>query len=118
MFRMRDINAIRAVRFIITALIENTEIIVQTNKIIDMKWISVKDKLPPYEKEVIALSDKILGDLRLSTNYICFAHRPYPKPRTGKNILTGEVSHYEVNTYDGWNIPGVHHWIPCPKLPE
>lgn len=82
-----------------------------------MEWISVKDKLPPYDEEVIALSDKITGEVRLSLNCICFAHRPNPKGWTGRDIETGKVTHYDVKTYDGWNIPGVHHWIPCPPLP-
>lgn len=36
----------------------------------------------------------------------------------GKDIFTGKVTHHDVVTYDGWNIPGVKYWMPCPKIPE
>ena len=51
-------------------------------------WISVNDRLPAMNVEVIALDD--LGK-------ISFAHIVDP------NI---------AKDYDGWNIPGVSYWMP------
>ena len=50
-------------------------------------WISVNDRLPAMNVEVIALDD--LGK-------ISFAHR----------VDTTKTKHY-----DGWNIPGVRYWM-------
>lgn len=84
----------------------------------DLGWHSVKEMLPPIDEEVIVLTDNIHGKIVPGSNMICYAHRPNPKGWDGKNIETGEVKHYDVVTYDGWNIPGVTHWMHCPKLEE
>lgn len=83
------------------------------------KWISIEDKLPPIDEEVIVLTDIIAKDgLKVGFGRICFAHRPNPDGWDGKDIFTGKVTHHDVVTYDGWNIPGVKYWMPCPKIPE
>ena len=51
-------------------------------------WISVNDRLPAMNVEVIALDDK---------NKLSFAHR---------------VDTTVENHYRGWNIPGVLYWMP------
>ena len=51
-------------------------------------WISVNDRLPEVNKEVIALDDE---------NTLSFAHR---------------VDTTVENHYRGWNIPGVLYWMP------
>lgn len=51
-------------------------------------WISVNDRLPEVNKEVIALDDE---------NILSFAHR---------------VDTTVENHYRGWNIPGVSYWMP------
>lgn len=81
-------------------------------------WISVKDALPEIEQEVIVLSDVFNGVYRKGTNVISFGHRPNPEGYIAKSTLTGKVKHYAAVTYDGWNIPGVTHWMPCPELPD
>lgn len=61
-------------------------------------WRDVRDSdesLPPVDKEVIAL----VGDSLM----ISFAHIVNKK--------------YAVD-YDGWNIPDVRYWLPCPPLEE
>lgn len=84
----------------------------------DLGWRSVKESLPPIDEEVIVLTDVIHGKIVPGAHMICYAHRPNPKGWDGKNIETGEVKHHDVVTYDGWNIPGVTHWMYCPKLEE
>ena len=65
------------------------------------KWINVKDQLPPMGEEVIVLSDNIHGKVLPGGNYVCFGHI---------------VDTRYAKDYDGWNIPGIHHWIPCPPI--
>lgn len=84
----------------------------------DLGWHSVKEMLPPIDEEVIVLTDDIHGTIVPGAHGICFGHRPNPDGWDGKNMKTGEVKHYDVVTYDGWNIPGVTHWMYCPKLEE
>lgn len=62
------------------------------------------DDLPEIDREVIVL---------LTNGKVCFAHRPNPDGWDGKSITTGEVKHYDVQTYDkgGWNIPDVKWWL-------
>ena len=82
----------------------------------DLGWHSVKEMLPQMDEEVIVLTDDIHGTIVPGAHGICFGHRPNPDGWDGKNMETGEVKHYDVVTYDGWNIPGVTHWMYCPKL--
>ena len=59
-------------------------------------WSDVRDgSLPPVDEEVIALVGPHLQ--------ISFAHIVNKK--------------YAVD-YDGWNIPNVRYWMPCPKIEE
>ena len=63
-------------------------------------WISVKDRLPEQDEEVIALCD----DLNAAPLYkISFAH---------------VVDKTMCQDYNGWNIPNVVYWFPIPKLPK
>ena len=66
-------------------------------------WHSVDESLPPVDEEVIVLSDVIHDKKVEGANMICFGH-----------IVD---KRYCVD-YDGWNIPGVHHWMKCPKIPN
>ena len=61
-------------------------------------WRDVRDAdecLPPVDEEVIAL----VGDSLM----ISFAHIVNKK--------------YAID-YDGWNIPDVRYWMPCPPIEE
>ena len=59
-------------------------------------WSDVRDgSLPPVDEEVIALVGPHLQ--------ISFAHIVNKK--------------YAVD-YDGWNIPDVRYWMPCPPIEE
>lgn len=63
-------------------------------------WISVKDRLPEQNEEVIVLCD----DLNTAPLYkIYFAHI---------------VDKTMCQDYNGWNIPNVVYWFPMPKLPK
>lgn len=63
-------------------------------------WISVKDRLPKQDEEVIVLCD----DLNIAQLYkISFAHI---------------VDKTMCQDYNGWNIPNVVYWFPMPKLPK
>lgn len=85
----------------------------------DLGWHSVDESLPPIDEDVIALTDIITKDsLKVGLGRICFAHRTNPEGWDGKDIFTGKVTHHDVVTYDGWNIPGVKYWMPFPQIPE
>lgn len=79
---------------------------------------SVEESLPPIDEEVIVLTGEMHGKKLPSACHISYGHRPNPNGWDGKSIFTGKVTHHDVITYDGWNIPGVKYWMPCPKLPE
>lgn len=66
-------------------------------------WHSVNDCLPPMDEEVIVLTNVIHGKEVPGANCICYGH-----------IVD---KRYCVD-YNGWNIPGIHHWMTCPKLPK
>lgn len=77
-------------------------------------WKSAESPdLPIFDREVIALLDN---------GKVVYAHRPNPDGWDGKNIITGEVKHYDVQTYDkgGWNQPNVKWWLDLelPKMEE
>ena len=58
-------------------------------------WRDAKEFIPPVDEDVIAL----VGDSLM----ISFAHIVNKK--------------YAVD-YDGWNIPDVRYWMPCPPIEE
>ena len=78
-------------------------------------WRSADESLPQIDEEVIALSNVMHGK-ETPGLHICFAHRPDPNGWDGRDIDTGKVTHHDPVTYDGWNIPGVKYWMPCPTL--
>lgn len=84
----------------------------------DLGWHSVEECLPEIDEEVIALTNQMNGKTLDTARRICYAHRPDPKGWDGRSLDTGEVKHYDVVTYDGWNIQGVKYWMPMPKIPE
>ena len=84
----------------------------------DLGWHSVEESLPPIDEEVIVLTDEMHGKKLPSACHISYGHRPNPEGWDGKSIFTGKVTHHDVITYDGWNIPGVKYWMPMPKLPK
>ena len=51
-------------------------------------WVSVKDRLPPVDKEAIVLT---------KDGEICFGH-----------IVNKRIA----KDYNGWNIPDVEYWLP------
>ena len=61
-------------------------------------WHSVDECLPEVDEEVIVLTD----DLGTAPVYkIAFGH-----------IVNNE----RCEDYNGWNIPGVKFWMPCPEI--
>jgi len=66
-------------------------------------WISVKDALPPMDEEVIVLNNQMHGKKLSTARRICFGHI---------------VDRRYAMDYDGWNIPGVEYWMPCPPIPD
>lgn len=66
----------------------------------DLGWISVDESLPEIDEEVIVLTD----ELGVAPMYkISFGHI---------------VDRRYAMDYNGWNIPGVKFWMPCPKIPN
>ena len=51
-------------------------------------WISVKDELPPVDKEVVVFTTE---------GRLCFGH-----------IVDKKIA----KDYNGWNIPDVEYWLP------
>lgn len=51
-------------------------------------WVSVKDELPPVDKEAVVLT---------TGGEICFGH-----------IVDKKIA----KDYNGWNIPDVEYWLP------
>lgn len=51
-------------------------------------WVSVKDRLPPVDKEAVVLT---------TDGEICFGH-----------IVDKKIA----KEYNGWNIPNVEYWLP------
>ena len=51
-------------------------------------WVSVKDRLPPVDKEAVVLT---------KDGEICFGH-----------IVDKKIA----KDYNGWNIPNVEYWLP------
>ena len=49
---------------------------------------------------------------------MAFAHIPNPNGWDERSTLTGKMMHYTPEMYDGWSVPGVKWWMPCPKLPK
>ena len=84
----------------------------------DLGWHSVDECLPPIDEEVIVLTDEMHGKKLHCACHIGIAHRPNPEGWDGKDIFTGKITHHDVVTYDGWNLPGVKYWMPCPIIPE
>lgn len=64
------------------------------------RWISVDERLPEMDEEVIVLTDE-LGTAPIYK--IAFGH-----------IVDVE----RCIDYNGWNCPGVKYWMPCPKIPN
>lgn len=64
------------------------------------RWISVDERLPEMDEEVIVLTD----ELDTAPIYkIGFGH-----------IVDVE----RCIDYNGWNCPGVKYWMPCPEIPN
>jgi len=72
--------------------------------------------LPEIDREVIVLRNKSHNIDFPFAGFVSFAHRPNPKGFDGKSIATGEVEHYDVQTYGkgGWNQPDVVWWLDLP----
>lgn len=65
-----------------------------------LSWISVEDRLPQQDEEVIVLCDKS----NVSPMYeIAFAH-----------IVNKDI----CKDFNGWNIPDVKYWLPMPIIPK
>lgn len=67
-----------------------------------MQWISVKDRLPPLEHEVLAFDGEMIRVAHLEPQSILGAY------------MTGAFWTY----YDYLEWYDVSHWMELPKLPE
>jgi hypothetical protein len=81
----------------------------------DLGWHSVDESLPEVDVEVIVLTTDQVEELIYYR--ISFGHRiknTTIKVRIGSK--TSEITPKNFN--NGWNIPGVKFWMPCPKIPN
>ena len=70
----------------------------------ELGWHSVDESLPEVDKEVIVLEDILVeGSLKVGFGKIAFGHI---------------VDKTRCVDYNGWNIPGVKFWMPCPEIPN
>lgn len=69
----------------------------------DLGWHSVEESLPPIDEEVIVLTNEMHGHILSTACHLCYGH-----------IVDQSIA----IDYNGWNIPGVKFWMPCPKIPE
>lgn len=69
----------------------------------DLGWHSVDESIPPMGEEVIVLTNMMNGIYLSSARRLSFGH-----------IVNKEI----CTDFDGWNIPGVKYWMPCPELEE
>jgi hypothetical protein len=76
------------------------------------------DDLPEIDREVIVLINydapsNVPHGEGYSTYRVGFGHRPNPDGWDGRNLDTGEVTHYEPKLYDkgGWNGPDIAYWL-------
>ena len=76
------------------------------------------DDLPEIDREVIVLINydtpsNVPHGEGYSTYRVGFGHRPNPNGWDGKNLDTGEITHYEPKLYDkgGWNGPDIAYWL-------
>ena len=60
----------------------------QKPKAVSPVWVSIKDELPPVDKEAVVLT---------TDGKICFGH-----------IVDKKIA----KDYNGWNIPDVEYWLP------
>ena len=73
----------------------NAAIFLINNPSMLAKWISVKDRLPEEEKEVLCYLGNALG----------------------KGIVVAFRRHGDWY-FDGWKCPTVTHWMPLPEPPK
>lgn len=66
----------------------------------DLGWRSVDESLPEMDEEVIVLKDN-LGTAPIYE--IAMGHI---------------VDRNHCSDFNGWNIPGVRFWMPCPTIPN
>ena len=77
------------------------------------RWISVDKRLPETDEEVIVLTDEI-GTAPIYK--ISFGH--IVRQETYKIKIGSEIKEFTPENHNGWNIPGVKYWMPCPKIPN
>ena len=85
----------------------------QTVDTVPGRWISVKDRLPENEQEVLVISHGWGGRLV----YV----GTYKKIESETSWLTGITSKASDWSLWGWSYlrePQVTHWMPLPELPE
>ncbi len=81
-----------------------------------MSWISVKDRLPAIDQEVLVFS---LGS---TTSPYMGSEQAWifiAKYNEQKEFITGLVPFYlECHGCDGGKVEGVAHWMPLPETPK
>jgi len=78
----------------------------------DLGWHPASEH-PPVDEEVIVLTEVIYDGQKVGANWISFGH-------IVNTDTTVEIQGkpYKVESYNGWNIPGVCWWMPMPKIPN
>ena len=74
------------------------------------EWISVKDRLPEYNKVVLISWEDIFNETHISTGYICLITR-----HSGEDSPVDDTW-YMSNTR-GYELK-VTHWQPLPEPPS
>lgn len=73
-------------------------------------WHSVEESLPPIDEEVIVLTDHL--------NLDCFYRIGFGHIVNEEAKVDIDGKPYKPESHNGWNIPGVRFWMPCPEIPN
>lgn len=89
-----------------------------------MKWISVKERLPEYGRNVLAFVKNKNPEGRYNKDGIYVAQLedkiPQPDPQGKRNFwgLPGYDNEWTVWSWSYFSEPEVTHWMPLPDPPE
>lgn len=82
-------------------------------KVINMEWISVKDKLPEFDKKVLVFGEQKGMNPQMGGAYISIAKR---QDLSKTSVSKNSRSMQDDNQFSFMNY--VTHWMPLPEHPK
>jgi hypothetical protein len=77
-----------------------------------MRWISIKDKLPELNQEVLVLEQAYGVKGNYYTNVAIARYIPYGR----KRYFVKSLGYDKHNKRASWVYDSVTHWMPMPKI--